>query len=481
MAVTSGASTTVPDESGGAPAFVRYLPVAVHKQQFAIPLDRVIGVVESSKITPLPFSPPPFEGLVLAMGQVVPQISLAALFGLPPSDGGVVVLISDRGGSVGLRVDHVHAMVQVEWEQIALASPEERDVQPLIVGRFGDEAASCGVLSLDHLTSDTMTMTVAASGSVMLATEAAAGAVDDDETADHQAEPYLIIEVSGEPYAVKVDHLIELLELSTLRSVPQAPDWIEGMIDLRGEPILGLSLAALLNRPRGEAGKLGLMVAHPAGAVALVAEYSRGIEQFAAEQIHPLREPMAGISSYLVRADDSIVAIIDPASMLRPVDEDLRDWVPSVNAEDHAAPTARPMEFHQFLTLRVGREFLAIPLDRIQRLQAAVQMTPIPDQGLGFDGLADVGDAIVPVIDLRRILAGDAEAPGSDAPPPCLLAMIEGGVAGIIVNQVLRIETVPESQISLAEDTPNLPVTHVLHLQDRLMSVVSLDRLLPPL
>jgi purine-binding chemotaxis protein CheW len=403
------------------------------------------------------------------------------LFGLPPSDGGVVVLISDRGGSVGLRVDHVLAMVQIEREQVTLASPEDRAEQPLIVGRFGEGAVSCGVLNLDHLTSDAMTMTVAESGSVMLATEAAAGAVDDDEIAEHQSEPYLVIEVSGEPYAVKIDHLIELLELSTLRSVPQAPHWIEGMIDLRGEPILGLSLAALLNRPTGEAGKLGLMVAHPAGAVALVAEHSRGIERFAPEQVHPLREPMAGISSYLVRADDSIVAIIDPKSLLAPIDVDLGGWVPTLNAEEHAAASVRPMEFHQYLTLRVGREYLAIPLDRIQRLQAAVQMTPIPDRGMGFDGLADVGDAIVPVIDLRRILAADSDAPGSDAPPPCLLAMIEGGVAGIIVNQVLRIETVPESQISPAEDTPNLPVTHVLHMQDRLMSVVSLDRLLPPL
>ena len=131
------------------------------------------------------------------------------------------------------------------------------------------------------------------------------------------------------------------------------------------------------------------------------------------------------------------------------------------------------------MTLRVGREFLAIPLDRIQRLQAAVHLTPIPDRGIGFDGLADVGDGVVPVIDLRRILGSDADGSNSDAAPPCLLALIEGGMAGVIVNQVLRIETVPESQIIPAEDTPNLPVSHVLHLQDRLMSVILLDRLLP--
>ena len=79
--------------------------------------------------------------------------------------------------------------------------------------------------------------------------------MNDGDTAKQQAEPYLMIDVSGETYAVKVDHLIELLELSSLRSVPHAPEWVAGMIDLRGEPVLGLSLSALLGRLDGEAGK----------------------------------------------------------------------------------------------------------------------------------------------------------------------------------------------------------------------------------
>ena len=65
MAVKCGASIGAPKALGAPPLFVRYLPVAVRERRFAIPLDRIIGVVESSKITPLPFSPPPFEGLVL--------------------------------------------------------------------------------------------------------------------------------------------------------------------------------------------------------------------------------------------------------------------------------------------------------------------------------------------------------------------------------------------------------------------------------
>jgi chemotaxis signal transduction protein len=189
VVVSSGAPIATTETLRSVPGFVRFLSVAVSRRRFAIPLDRVIGVAESTKITPLPFSLPPFEGLVVAMGQVVPQIGLAPVLDLPSSEGGVVVLISDLGGSVGLRVEQVHTILQVDSEHVRLASPEQRAAEPMIIGRFGEGPAACGVLDLDHLTRDTSTMTASESGAVLLATETEARAVDDDDTTEEHAEP----------------------------------------------------------------------------------------------------------------------------------------------------------------------------------------------------------------------------------------------------------------------------------------------------
>jgi len=197
------------------------------------------------------------------MGQVVPQISLAAILGLQSSDAGVLVLISDLGGSVGLRVDQVHAMLQVDPDQINVATPEARAETPMILGAFGDGASRCSVLNLDHLTTDTSLMSFADSGAVLLATESGTAALDDEDTSPDQTQPYLMLEVGDEVYAIKIDHLVELLELSTLRAAPHAPAWIAGLLNRRGEPLLGLSLATLLGRPEGRPGKLGVVVALP--------------------------------------------------------------------------------------------------------------------------------------------------------------------------------------------------------------------------
>jgi chemotaxis signal transduction protein len=463
---------------------IRYLSVGLRDRRFAIPLDQVIGVVESADVTPIPFSPPPFEGLVQAMGQVVPQISLASLLGLPSVDGGTLVVASDLAGSVALRVEQVYAMLQIDRDKLVLAGPEARAKEPMILGHFTDGTTTCAVLSIDELTSGELAETAGEPGAVLLAPDDTIGASNND-AADRQAEPYLMISLAGQIYAIKINQVLELIELSSLRPVPRGPIWIAGMIDLRGEPILGLSLPALLAQPEQTQGRLGLVVAFPPGIpnarVALVAERSLGIERYADAQIHAMREPIAGIESYLVRGDNDLIGVINPAALLRPIETELQEWSPRAHAVEMDPARLKVLGFRQFLTLRVGREMIAVSLDRIHRLQASVQLTPLPDRNTGFDGMADVGDAVVPVIDLRRVLSGDVDLSGAQHMPPCLLAMIDGSVAGMIVDQVLRIETVSEDHLMPAEDAPNLPVSEVLNLNGQMMSVVSLDRLLPQL
>jgi len=189
-------------------------------RRFAIPLDQVIGVVESAEVTPIPFSPPPFEGLVQAIGQVVPQISLAMLLGLKAIEGGILVVASDLGGSIALRVEHVFEMLQIDREKLILSNPEERAAEPMVFGHFGDGALTCSVLSIEQLTSGELAETAGENGTVLLAPDTVAA--DRDDQAVTQAEPYLMIALCGHIYAVRIDQVIELIELSTLRPVPAA-------------------------------------------------------------------------------------------------------------------------------------------------------------------------------------------------------------------------------------------------------------------
>jgi chemotaxis signal transduction protein len=91
--------------------------------------------------------------------------------------------------------------------------------------------------------------------------------------------------------------------------------------------------------------------------------------------------------------------------------------------------------------------------------------------------MTDVGDATVPVLDLRRHIA-DA---GTALTPPCTLVQIEGALAGLAVDQVLRIEDIPDSDVEDVATHPLLPVSHVARSGDNLLSVLVIDRVLPPI
>ena len=211
----------------------------------AVPLERVIGVVEGGVVTPLPYSAASFEGLVEVFGQVVPQVDLASLLALPSAEGGILAVVADRGGSLALRVAHVTGMIQVDAESLAKTTVHARASHPLYMGEFEHQGVLHHVLDLDLLaTSDGLELS-RPEGAVLLP-EARAEVRKEPE---QEWLPLLRLEIAGERYAIPNDAIIELNVMAGIRSMPNAPDWILGLIDVRGTPIVAVSTATLLGRP----------------------------------------------------------------------------------------------------------------------------------------------------------------------------------------------------------------------------------------
>jgi purine-binding chemotaxis protein CheW len=141
-------------------------------------------------------------------------------------------------------------------------------------------------------------------------------------------------------------------------------------------------------------------------------------------------------------------------------------------------PRSEGSQIHQLLTVRIGEELFGVTLERIERILSSVRLTPLPVTATHFDGMADIGESVVPVIDLRSQVSR-LEAPTKEALVPCILTMLEGALAGILIDQVLTIRDVPSDKFEPVKDGSKLPVSHVVSLDGRLISVLTLDRLLP--
>jgi chemotaxis signal transduction protein len=448
----------------------------------AIPLNLVLSVEEARPLTPLPFSPDLVEGLVMALGRVVPQMSLAAVLREQPREGGVLVVVAASDDIRALRVDQVAGMVQVDIQAVTTIDGDERAAQPLLTARFEALGEAWDVLDYTALTLDQrMQPAEAIDGAALVAT---AGAPADDapspanEVDEHL--PLLVVEIAGESYAVPTSDIVELVIPGVVRSMPAAPTWVAGMIDRRGAPLLVLATAMLLGRPMILRSTITLVVNIPgAGEVGIMVDRAVGIERVHRSAIHIVPRDMAGVTNYFVIDTEQIVGIIDLVALTGQVGDAVAELAPrEPNPPAPAqivAETAKAS--HKLLAVRLGRELFALPLDRVERIQASIVLTPLPQPGTGFHGMADVGDTTVPVLDLRRAI----EHAGSDPNPPCTLVRIEGALAGLAVDQVLRIEDIPDNDVEDITMNPHLPISHVARSGDQLLSVLLLDRVLPPL
>jgi chemotaxis signal transduction protein len=459
-----------------------FLCVMAGSRRVAIPLNLVLSVEEARPLTPLPFSPDLVEGLVMALGRVVPQMSMAAVLGEQRRDGGVLVVVAASDDIRALRVDQVAGMVQIDVEAAKAIDETERTAQPLLTARFEALGAEWHVLDYSGFTFDQQMQPAEGTNGAALVATAGEDIDDGPPLVDDIDErlPLLVVEIAGESYAVPTSDIVELLIPGVTRSMPAAPAWVAGMIDRRGAPLLVLSTAMLLGRPSTAKSTITLVVKVPGvGEVGIMIDRAIGIERVHRSAIHIVPRDMAGVANYFVIETEHIVGIIDLATLTGQVGDAVAQLVPrepsAADATQIAVESAKAS--HKLLAVRLGRELFALPLERVERIQASVVLTPLPQPGTGFHGMADVGGTMVPVLDLRRAI----EHAGSDPNPPCTLVRIEGALAGLVIDQVLRIEDIPDNDVEDIAINPRLPVSHVARSGNRLLSVLVIDRVLPPL
>ena len=443
----------------------------------AVQLDRVIGVVESGLLTPLPYSGDAFEGLVEAIGQVMPRVNLAQMLGISQPEGGILVVVMDKGGSLALRVQQVTSMLTLEGEQVLANAGRARERCDLFMADFEHNGETFYLLDVDRLAAADSLRVLAPDGEVMLA-EALPPAAPEELIVESHI-PYLLVEIGEETYAFESAEVEELHVSGPIRQMPGAPEWLLGLIDLRGKPVLALSAGMLLGRPQTNAREVCLVTQLEGGMeIALFVDRALGLERFSPDMVYPMSQAMAGVRSYFVIGEDKIVGIISPQKLVEQVRQQLTDAIPADPWSAGEKPQAPAVaQHHQLLTVRVGEELFGLTLERIDRILASVRLTPLPSTVEHFDGMADVGDGVIPVIDLRKQVQGGEEERSSQ--PPCILAMLEGSMAGILVDQVLSIRDVPADRFEPVKDGSKLPISHVVPLDGRMVSVLTIDRLLP--
>lgn len=478
---------------------IEYLLATLSGTRLALPLDLVLSVNEPAPVTPLPFCPRHVQGLVFVQDRVMPLMDLASLLGLParsPASATSLVILANGDDVRALEVDHVVAMVAVDAAAVQTPAEPEK-ATAFLAQRLSARGEDWLVLDYVRLATDTRMDAEGLIEDGALVPADPVGLADLEERTEDTAVDriaHLLIDIGADRYALPTTIISEVLEPVDLRPMPAAPAWVAGLMQHQETPLLVVRADVLLSPDTladhvavtTTADSIALRILDPATgrAFALLADRAPGLLSLSPDEILSTDDAIAGISRYAV-VDERILAIIEPLALVGERLADVERLTPQ--GQHHglaqmsmpdvaAARTAATRPGYRFLTLRIRDEFFAIDLDRVDSILSTVRLSPLPDGGNGFDGLADAGDKVVPVLDLRRRLTGQ---PSPDDTPPCVLLQLEGSTAGLAVDQVLRIEDVPAEDLDEVAEQSGLPVHAVARVRERLMAVLTLDRLLP--
>ncbi len=414
---------------------------------FALPAKALHKVVDAVPVTPLPFVGGDVEGMVSAGGSIVAQIDLGRRIGLPPrpDDPSAVMVVRINGRLIALRVAQV--LNKTEILEGEIAAPDAA-AGPLIAGEFSWQERPVTLLRLDRLGIDDLPpVKIGRPVAILGDLERRQPAPSQAAAASTRTEA-LVVRCNGEPYALPLGQVQEVMTTDRVTGLPHAPPEILGLTAHRATPLLVLSLARLLgkteapSRPRYPV----TLIHHDNRRYGLAVDAILGMRRLDNAGLHPLTVPQGGISGYHIAPDQAFTGLIDLGTLLG-ADDRLLSFLPAAQATD-AQPPQVPERERRFLTFLIGAETFGIDIDRVERIAEHRPPLRLPGhQHAALTGMVEIAGRVVPMADLRRPLGRPSTVTRRTA---LVLARGTRGVWAVVVDRLSRIIKVPVSAIKAA-------------------------------
>lgn len=83
---------------------------------------------------------------------------------------------------------------------------------------------------------------------------------EENPVKEQNVQQYLTFMIAGEEYAISLLKVKEIIEYDTVTPVPKTPEWVRGVINLRGSVVPVIDLAVKFRLPASVAGRLTCIV-----------------------------------------------------------------------------------------------------------------------------------------------------------------------------------------------------------------------------
>lgn len=226
---------------------IQLVSFEVAGQEYAFPIDHVQEIVQVPEtITRVPNAPAFVLGVITLRDRLLPLVSLRSLFDLAPKelteqDRIVVISLGGSGQAhlaVGVVMDSVKEVLRVGRSVVddmpALLSRDQTLQDITAICRLDGGKRLVSVLAAERMFQNTAVLADATGG------RTEEGPMDDRKSGQASAaldeeEQFVIFRLLDEEYGVAIESVQEIVRVpDQLTQIPRTPDFIEGVVNLRG-------------------------------------------------------------------------------------------------------------------------------------------------------------------------------------------------------------------------------------------------------
>lgn len=286
---------------------------------YAFKIDGVQEIIRYTEPTAVPSAEHCLRGLVELRNRILPIIDLRRLLELPSEhvDEFTKVIVLKLGKSlVGVVVDRIREVLRIE---------ESKLLPPPTAAQQSQAKELLGVVHFDEHMIMVLDYAALISGKIYSLSESEQEQeIKGEGVSSGEEKQYVIFKVGGEEYGVQIEEIREVNRLTTLTKIPKAPDYLVGLMNLRGEvlPVIDLRKRFGIAAAGKDDEMVRVIVTETAGRkTAFVVDSVVGVQKISTASIADLPETIAlgeaaRFVSKIARIDDRVILLLQMERIL---------------------------------------------------------------------------------------------------------------------------------------------------------------------
>ena len=472
------------------------------KEQFAVEIQQVKEIVRPPETTKIPMSPEYIAGIANLRGNVLPILDTRQRLDLEISgitEHSRILVVEVAGYLMGLHVDSVLTVKSIARQSMKPPPPVLQNV---------DSDYVCGVIQEKDESLVTLILDVAAVTSI----EINQGKKQNSRTGEKNAlrnqdngeaiidEIQLVtFSLSSEIYAFEIETVREIMRVSAISEVPNAPEHIKGLITVRENVMPVLDLRTLLGVTMSDNGENEriLIVEINGCAMGLIVDRVREVCRYAKNIIQ--EPPGRGQNRELkgiVKADEGkqLIMILNEDMLLSgDQNESVSSWLDDEGVKQSDKQNANQAgevdtivsEEVQMVTFNIGDEEYGIRITEIQEINRLDEITYLPKSPVFIEGVTNLRGNVIPVINVRKLFG--MEQIEKDDRTRIIIVDVGGRKTGLCVDKVAEVlrlfsRDIESTPAIVSGNTHNRFMQGVCKLEDgrRIVILLDVEQLLNP-